>query len=274
VDTILNIALALLPLLYLLATVAYGYLFFGSSKIAGALAQPLLRANLALHLLYLVLLAIRWNQFPAATVAQFLSAAAFSVAAVYAFVEWRSKEPATGFWMVSIAFLFELLSSLLRSPHPPNREILHNPLFAAHASLGLIGFAAFVLAASYGFLFLRLYHELKRSRFSQFFGKLPPLEVLENLMLGALTVGFVALTGVVATGAVWAQQLFAGRWLADPKIAFTLLTWTFYGLTLLLHRSHRWQGRQIAVASLAGFAAVLFSFVAVNLFFTDLHDFL
>ncbi len=273
VDTILNIAVVLLPLLYLLATVVYGVLFFGSRQGGDGLGPLLLRGTLALHFAYLLLLTLRWNQFPAATVSQALSALAFSVAVVYALVEWRGRERATGFWLLSLAFLFELLSSLLRTPNPPDRDILHSPLFATHVSLGLLGYAAFVVAASYGFLFLRLYHELKRSRFSTFFGKLPPLEVLERMMTGALLAGFVALTGAVVTGAVWAQQVFESRWLADPKIAFTVITWAFYGLALLLHRTRHWQGRQTAMASLAGFAAVLFSLVAINLFFTDMHGF-
>jgi ABC-type transport system involved in cytochrome c biogenesis permease subunit len=47
-----------------------------------------------------------------------------------------------------------------------------------------------------------------------------------------------------------------------------------YALALLLRRLRRWQGRQTALASLAGLAAILFSLMAVNFFFTDFHEFL
>lgn len=272
-DMILRIAVVFLPLLYLLVAAGYGFIFFADNRAAERVAPRLLRVTLALHLGYLVLLAVRWEQFPAATVSQALSAVAFAVAAVYALVEWHGKVPSTGFLMLSLACLFEVLSSLLRTPAPPYREIFHDPIFAVHASFGLLGYTGFTVAAVYGFLYLRLYYEIKRGRFSVFFGKLPPLEVLERMMLGALLAGFVALTGSVASGSFWAEQLYDAGWFQDPKILFTVATWAFYGLTLLLRRIRHWHARETAIASLAGFLAILFSVVGVNLFLSDLHGF-
>jgi ABC-type uncharacterized transport system permease subunit len=137
-----------------------------------------------------------------------------------------------------------------------------------------LGYAAFVVAAGYGFLFLQLYRDLKAGRFSTFFGKLPPLAVLEKMMLGALFVGFVALTGAVTVGGFWANRLFPDQWLHDPKILVTLATWFLYAVALVLRRLRRWQGRQTAIVSLAGLGVILFSLVAVNFFFTDFHEFL
>ena len=272
-DLALRIEIGLLPLLYFLVAVSYGWLFFSERDDLRRIATPLFRFTLVAHLVHLILLAVRWRQFPAATVSQALSATAFAVAVVYAFVEWHGKVRSTGFWTLSLACLFEVLAFLLWTPEPPYREIFHNPLFSAHAAFGLLGYAAFAIAAGYGFLFLRLYREIKRRRFSHFFGKLPPLEVLERMMTGALLAGFVALTGAVISGGVWAEQLFDDGWHQDPKILFTAATWAFYGLALFLRRLHRWHGRQTAYASLAGFAAVLFSVVGVNLYFSDVHGF-
>lgn len=271
----LDAANILLPLAYLLVTAAYGLIFFGSQPLAGQasrIATPGLGIAVALHLAYLVALTARWGQFPAATVSQALSIVAFSVAVVYLFLEWHGRERSTGFWMVSLVFFFQLLASVLMRPNPPYREIFHDPFFAAHVSLALLGYAAFVVAAVYAFLFLQLYRELKAGRFSTFYGKLPPLEVLERMMLGALSAGFVTLTGAVITGGFWAERLY-DDWLHDPKILVTLATWGLYALALLLRRLQRWQGRQTALASLAGLAAILFSLVAVN-FFSDFHIFL
>lgn len=272
-DVALKISAVFLPMLYLLVMVGYGFYFFAEHALAKRAAPLLLRLTLTLHMAQLVMLGVRWQQFPAATVSQALSATAFAIAVVYALVEWQSGELATGLWMSGLACLFEVLSSLLYTANPPYQEIFHNPLFSAHAGFGLLGYAAFAVAASYGFLFLRLYSEIKRRQFSVFFGKLPPLEVLERMMVGALLAGFIALTGALVSGAIWANQVFVGNWLVDPKILVTIITWGFYGLSLVLRRWRRWQGRQTAIASLAGFAAVLFSAVAVNFLFTNLHGF-
>ena len=192
---------------------------------------------------------------------------------VYALVEWHGQVRSTGFLMLSLACFFEVLSALLRTSRPPDLEIFHSPMFAVHVSCGLLGYAAFAVAAGYGFLYLRLYSEIKRGRFHVFFGKLPPLEVLERMTTAALLVGFIALSGAVGTGAAWAQKLFGGTWFTDPKFLVTLATWAFYGLALLLRRWRRWQGRQTAFASIAGFGAILFSVLAVNLILTDFHVF-
>lgn len=272
-DTALRIINALLPVLYLGVVVAYGRSFLVEQKKAGRFARPLLAATLAIHLLYLVLLTVRWHQFPAATVSQAVSALAFAIALVYLCVERYGGSRATGVWLLSVALLFELMAALLRSASPPHFDQFESPLFAIHVSLALIGYAGFVVAACYGFLYLRVYADLKRGRFSRFFGTLPPLEVLDRMMVGALFVGFVCLGGAVVSGGVWAEQLFPVGWQSDPKIIITLLTLAFYGAVLVLRRARHLHGRPIALASLIGFGALLFSLVAVNLFLSELHTF-
>ena len=273
-STLLNVASLILPLGYLLVAVGYGALFFASHPRARRTAPIALRGVALLHLLYLAGLTFQWGQVPATTVSHALSMIALAVAVVYIFVEHRAGERSTGFWLVGLVFVFQLLASLLNTPKPPDRAIFHDPFFGIHVALALLGYAAFVVGAGYAFLYLQLYRDLKHGRFSTFFGKLPPLEVLERLMTGALIAGFVALTGAVVSGALWAQRLYPGSWLHDPKILFTLATWALYALVFLFRRLRRWQGPQTAFASLAGLAAILFSLVAINVFFTDFHGFL
>jgi HemX protein len=267
-----------LPLAYLLVAADYGFIFFSSNTFARRSATPALGVAILLHLGSLAALAWTAREFPATTESQALSLLAFAVAVVYAFVEWRGHEQATGFWIVSLAFFFQLLASLLAHPAAPGaggrQAIFHDPIFSLHVSLALLGYAAFAVAAAYAFLYLQLYRDLKAGRFATFYGRLPPLAVLERMMMVALGAGFVALTAAVLTGALWAERLYASSWLHDPKIVATLVTWAVYGATLLLRRLQRWQGRQTALASLAGLGTILFSLVAVNLFFTGFHGFL
>jgi len=273
VDQGLNVAVLLLPVAYLVAALAYGFLFFTRHPLAKRIAWPGLVGAVLLHLVYLAVLTVRWEQLPAATVSQALTIMAFAVALVYLFVEWLEKDRSTGFWLIALVCLFQFLSLVLARPEPPVRELLHQPLFAVHVFLALLGYTGFAVAAAYGFLFLRLYRELKAGLFSTFFGKLPPLEVLERMMAGALLVGFVALTGAVVAGMVGAQQVLGPGWLRDPKILSTLLVWVLYGLALLLRWRRRWQGLQTAVVSLAGLGVILFSLVAVNFLFSGFHGF-
>ncbi len=49
--------------------------------------------------------------------------------------------------------------------------------------------------------------------------------------------------------------------------------WLLYGGAIVLQRLRRWQGRHVAIASLTGLGAVLFSLFAVNIW-SDFHTFL
>jgi ABC-type uncharacterized transport system permease subunit len=270
-ETLAAFAPGTLLAVYALATAAYGVLFFTGGARARRIAAPLLTLAIALHLGWLAWLTTRWQQFPGATVSQALTVVAFAVAIIYLFLEWLGKERVTGFWVVAQVFVFQLLSVALHEPVPPRRELFEHPLFGIHVFLALLGYAAFAVAASYGFLFLRLYRELKRARFSLFYGKLPPLEVLERMMTGALALGFVALSGALVDGAAWVAQYRHARWSSDPMVLLTLATWALYGIALLLRRLKRWQGRQTALASLAGLGVIVVSLVAVHALVAGFH---
>jgi len=270
-DQIARFAPHALLLAYAAATAAYGVLFSSGSKKASRIASPLLQVAIALHLAYLGWLTWRWAQFPAATVSQALTVVAFAIAIVYLFLEWLGGERATGVWLVGQVLVFQLLAVALHEAQPPKRELFEHPLFGIHVFLALLGYAAFAVAASYGFLFLRLYRELKGTRFSVFYGKLPPLEVLERMMSGALAMGFAALSGALVDGVVWAVQLSDVDWQHDPMILLTFATWALYGGALLLRRLRRWQGRQTAMASLAGLGVIVVSLVAVHTLVVGFH---
>ncbi len=273
-ETFLSVGIVLLPLAYLVVAAAYGFLFFSGPNEARRWTTPALLGSLAYHLIYLIAVAVRWHQFPAATVGQALSIIAFAIGCIYAVVEWHGRERSTGFWLVGLVFFFQLLASLMGRPTPPDLARFKDGVIAIHISLALLGYTGFAIAAGYAFLFLQLYRDLKGGRFSTFFGKLPPLEALERMMLGALVTGFVALTGAVATGILFAQREFPAIWHRDPKIIATVAIWLLYGAALGLRRLRRWQGKQTAIVALTGLGAILFSLLAVNFFFTDFHGFL
>lgn len=270
-ESFLKAALILLPLAYLLLTLGYADLFLDGRPLTRRVVTPLLWGTLAFHLLYLVGLGMKWHQLPAATVPQALSLVGFAAAMVYALIERIGRDRSTGVWMLALVFLFQLLASLLDQPEPPVLNLFRSPLFATHISLALLGYAAFVAGAAYGFVFLRLYRELKSGRFRTFYGKLPPLEVLERMMGGALEIGFGALTGAVVAGIVQGVQLGDPGWTTDPKVVTTLAVWLLYGVALVMRRLRRWHGRQTAVASLLGVAAIVVSMVTLNLFFGGFH---
>ena len=269
-------AVVLLPIGYLVTTVLYGRSYLAEPTRRATATRPAsatLRGLLLVHAVALIAAASDGHGLPVVTVAQALSVLALAVAGVYAFVEWQGKDSSTGVWLIGLAFLFQFLASLLARPGDSTREFPASPLLAVHVSLALIAYAAFAVASAYGALFLLLYRELKASRFTLFFGRLPPLAALDRMMAGAMLLGLAALTGAVVVGSLWARRLHGPAWSRDATFWVTLATWGLYVAALLLRRLRRWQGRQTAIASLVGLSVILVSLVAINALLTNFHAF-
>lgn len=273
VDLFSNTAVVVLPVVYLAAAIGYGALFFSGNGRAGLVGALCLRAGVLLHLGHLAALALRHGQFPAATASQVLTGIACAVALVYLLLEWRSRERSTGLWILGFVALFQLLASLTATAEVPALAAFESALFGLHIALALLAYAAFTLAAGYGVLFLSLYRELKGARFQTFFNRLPPLEVLERLMNGALGGGLLCLTGAIAAGALAARRLGVDDWLLDPWSLATLAIWGLYALAMVLQRVHRWQGRQTALACVAGVVIILVGLLAVHAGAPSFHGF-
>ena len=54
----------------------------------------------------------------------------------------------------------------------------------------------------------------------------------------------------VITGSTWAYVEFGTRWLSDPKIGISFITWLFYLLMVFLRWSAGWRGRKAAILAL------------------------
>ena len=101
---------------------------------------------------------------------------------------------------------------------------------------------------------------------------LPSLETLDRLSHTCLVWGLVLLTFGVVTGIVWAHVAWANSaWMHDPKIGATLLVWVLYVVLLQGRMTAGWRGRWAAQLTIAGFAAIVFSLVGVNLLGLGLH---
>jgi cytochrome c-type biogenesis protein CcsB len=98
-------------------------------------------------------------------------------------------------------------------------------------------------------------------------------ETLESVMARTVSFGFVFLTLGIITGAVWANSAWGSYWSWDPKEVWSLITWLIYAVFLHCRFMRGWRGRRAAWISIVGFAAVLFTYVGVNLFLSGLHSY-
>jgi cytochrome c-type biogenesis protein CcsB len=103
--------------------------------------------------------------------------------------------------------------------------------------------------------------------------RLPSLKVLDDLNYQSLKFGFPLLTLGIITGAVWADNAWGRYWGWDPKETWSLITWFLYAAMLHQRLTVGWRGRKAAIMAIAGFLAVLFTFLGVNLILPGLHTY-
>ena len=132
------------------------------------------------------------------------------------------------------------------------------------------GFFALGFALSLAQL-LQESREKKQSKRLAFMDRLPTAEVLENYAYRLIIIGFVLWTFTLIAGAIWAEKAWGRYWGWDTKEVWTFIIWTLYAGYIHARSTRGWRGSRSAWLAMVGFAAVMFNFTVVNIFFKGLH---
>ncbi len=189
--TALQLLNVLLPLGYLLAALAYLVVFLESPEWAKTWATRLTASVVGAHVAYLLLATLTYQHVPVANAWEGFTFIAFAMAVVYLALEWRWKDKATGVFLMVPVLFFQVLSSAFVTHTREVDEILRSPLFAVHVTAALLGYVALSVAAVYGAMYTLLYRELKKHRVGLIFRRLPNLETLSRLNIGAVFFGWI-----------------------------------------------------------------------------------
>ncbi len=131
------------------------------------------------------------------------------------------------------------------------------PFLPLHVVVALVGFAACAAAAGVGGMYLLMEREVKAKRFGILFARLPSLQFLDELNRRLTVGGFLALTVTVITGAFFVS----GRPLSwGPKEVTTAVAWVMFAALLQARFFAGWQGRRVALLTMAGFPLLIVSF--------------
>ena len=103
--------------------------------------------------------------------------------------------------------------------------------------------------------------------------RFPELKQLERIAYRFNMVGFVAWSFTLIAGAIWAERAWHRYWGWDTKEVWTFIIWVLYAGYLHAMATRGWTGKRAAWLGLIGFAAIIFNFVVVNIFFKGLHTY-
>ncbi len=218
----------------------------------------------------------RWGAagyFPITNLFESLGFFSWAVVLAMILLQIRLAAPVVGAIVLPIAFLFALGAFAFESAVAPLPPALQSNWLYLHTTLAFLGDAFFVIAFAGGLLYLVQERQLKRHRVGGLYHRLPSLDLLDRINYRSLTIGFPLLTLGIITGAVWAEYAWGAYWQWDPKETWSLITWFIYAALVHARLTVGWRGRKAAYLSIAGFLAVLFTFLGVNLLLGGLHSY-
>jgi len=247
------------------------YLFKQKDKIE-KIALLLMGAGFSLHFISIAIQSFATGTLPAHNLGQNLSIAALALSGVFLFFRYRSKLKILGVFASPLTVIVIIASLII--PETSGKEItaITNILLISHIGLIFVGEAALVLACGAGILYLIQEKGIKEKKTGFFFKRLPSLDLLDYTSYLCIVTGFTMLTFGLVTGFIYAKSVWGTFWSWDPKEIWSVSTWLFYAALLHCRPCFRMAGKKSAIMTIIGFAALLFTFLGVNLFIGGHHQ--
>jgi len=227
----------------------------------------------ALHVLAVVARGVEAQRVPWANMFEFTLTATALIVGVFLVVQfWQDLRFLgafiTGFSLLSLGVATSSFYVAV-VPLPPALQsvwlIIH--VFVASLSTGF-----FALAAGLSIVqLLQARREAGKALKLRLLDTLPPAERLETLAYRLTVVGFVMWTFTLIAGAIWAYSAWGRYWGWDTKEVWTFIIWTIFAGYIHARATRGWRGSRSAWLAIVGFAAIVFNFTIVNLFFKGLH---
>jgi len=212
---------------------------------------------------------------------EFLGLLALAMLATYLLIEKRLRAKNTGFLITGMALLLKFLSSALIVPVREASPFLSDPGFAGHAVFLLLAYTALSLSFLYAILYLILARQLMRRQFGLLFRRLPSLDVLERMSVGAVELGIPLLFIGLSLGHLWmydladrvSPEMAAMLSPYDPKIMATWVIFLAYTAGLAGYRFLGWRGHRMNVMAVVGYLTVVAAMGLIQHFFPSFHKF-
>jgi len=192
---------------------------------------------------------------------------AWCIILLHLFVEWRYRNRVIGLIGSLLAVSALAYASLKPDQIQPLIPALKSNWLIAHVFTCFIGYASFAIAFGISLLYL-----LRRVGGPAILERLPSDSLMDELTHQLVMFGFLFLSAGIISGAVWANSAWGRYWGWDPKETWSLVTWFVYATLLHARFMRGWHGNRIAVLSIAGFLAVLFTYFGVN-YLPGLHSY-
>ncbi len=230
-----------------------------------------------LHVVAAVLRGIAAERVPWANMYEFAMTGTLLIVTVFLIVLTRTDLRFLGTFVTGLILILLGIAALQFyvevAPLPPALQSVWLVIHVFVASLGT-GFFALGFALS----FVQLLQSRREEQVGtdkpgrlKFLKTLPTAFTLENLAYRVNIIGFILWTFTLMAGSIWAERAWGRYWGWDTKEVWTFIIWVIYAGYIHARATRGWRGSRSAWLAIIGFAAVMFNFGVVNVFFKGLH---
>jgi len=218
--------------------------------------------GVVLHMVSIVEETVWIGSFPLHNFYESVSLCAFLIAVLFLFAYWRYRIQTMSVFLFPLVFLMTLVGSLRTPVGAWSSPTLRDAWLVVHVALVLLGYAALLVMATAATIYLIQERQLKGKRPGVLSERLPPLATLDNLITWSTSIAFVLITLAVIAGSIWGFVESGTRWIREPKIIISLLTWCMYLAMAYLRVTAGWRGRKAALMAVAVVAGSAWTWAA------------
>ena len=219
----------------------------------------------ALHTLFLIVRGVAAKRLPLSNQFEFANAFAWGVALMLVVMRARLRTD----WLTVAAMPAVLLVMVYAALQPMEihdlMPALRSAWFGVHIGSAVLSYSAFVIAGSISLRYLIAVR--KGSADERALGQ------MDYLSYRMVAFGFLFLTVVLLSGAIWAEQAWSAFWTWDPKEVWALITWLIYAVYLHLRLRMKKRGTAMAWFLVIAVPVVFFTFAGVNTLMHGLHTY-
>jgi cytochrome c-type biogenesis protein CcsB len=251
---------------YFISSIFYiAYMIWGN-RICVVTGRLIAGFGLIANTLALVARTMNAGHLPVASMYEFGMLLVWIIAVFFVALEWWLRWPALGTCLLLIAFLLNGTFLSFYQEAKPIIPALKSDWLLAHVVAAVIAYGA--LSVSFGAALLYFwYAKIDRKN------HVAMMEKITILVDKSILFAMPFLTLLLVTGAIWAEYAWGSYWRWDPKETWSLITWIIYSLYLHGRMMGSWTANRAMGLAVAGFAAVLFTFLGVNVLLPGLHSY-
>jgi len=153
-----------------------------------------------------------------------------------------------------------LIMQWLWPASPSSATQPNSPLFGAHLTIALLGYAFLTLAALQATLLMIQERRIQQHHPGRLLHGLPPLQTMDRLLFQLIVVGFVFLSLTIISGVFFTEQIFGAPLVFNHHTVLAIIGWGVFATLLVGRWGFGWRGRKAAAWTLAGFVVLLLGY--------------